>query len=78
MPVCLMAGGARDIVDTDGWGDLPNSVKRVYFPTSGHMPLIEARDDALGALLEFLDAADGKQTNRSSGCRSDQDRQELL
>lgn len=64
VPVCLMAGGARDIVDTDGWGDLPNSVKRVYFPTSGHMPLIEARDDALGALLEFLDAADGKQTNR--------------
>ena len=64
VPVCLMAGGERDIVDTDSWGDLPSTVKRVAFPTSGHLPLIEARDDALGALLEFLDSADGKQTNR--------------
>ena len=64
VPVLLMTGGESDIVQPNAWSNLPPSLKRVAFPSSGHLPFIEARDEALGAVLEFLDEADGKVTNR--------------
>jgi pimeloyl-ACP methyl ester carboxylesterase len=64
VPVMLITGGDADIVRPDGWSNLPPSLKRIAYPSSGHLPFIEARDDALGAVLEFLDTADGKETNR--------------
>ena len=64
LPVLLMSGGKRDIVDPEGWSDLPPSLQRVAFGTSGHLPFIEQRDEFLPAILEFFDKADGKTTNR--------------
>ena len=65
LPILLATGGARDIVDTDGWGaSLPTTVSRATFGASGHLPFVEERDAFLLRLLEFFDAADGTTTNR--------------
>ena len=64
VPMLLMSGGTRDIVDATAWEEVPPSVRRVSFGASGHLPFIEERDEFLPVLLEFLDTADGKTTNR--------------
>ena len=63
-PVLLATGGARDLVDPDAWTGVPSSVTRKTFANSGHLPFVEERDTLLFACVEFLDAADGKATNR--------------
>jgi len=62
-PVQLMSGGASDIVETS-WEGLPSAVKRVIADKSGHLPFVEQRESFLLSLLEFLDEADGVETNR--------------
>ena len=67
IPVQLTSGGARDIIDASGWdadGALPAAVVRKSYPNAGHLPFIEDRDAFLLAQLEFMDKADGVETNR--------------
>ena len=53
-----------DLVDPDAWTGVPSSVTRKTFANSGHLPFVEEKDTLLFACVEFLDAADGKATNR--------------
>lgn len=64
LPILLVSGGSRDLVDPSGWSELPAATQRVTLEGSGHLPMIEQRDEFLDVLLQFLDKADGKTTNR--------------
>jgi pimeloyl-ACP methyl ester carboxylesterase len=63
LPVLLGTGGPADIVEPS-WTDLPPTVRRAAFEASGHLPMIEQRDEMLQALLVFWDAVEGKRSNR--------------
>ena len=66
LPTLLISGGDTDLVNPDGWSDLPSRVRRSTFPGAGHLPFIEpsARNDFLFGQLDFLDEVDGVESNR--------------
>ena len=67
-PVLLAyGGGGGEIVDVS-WQELPASVTRRAYEPSGHLPFVEQRDDFLYEYADFLDKADGVQTNREFKC----------
>jgi len=65
-PVMLVSGGEADIVNTDGWVELPKVVRTRDFADAGHLPFVDvsSRNDVLYGVLDFLDEADGVETNR--------------
>jgi len=64
MPVLLTSGGVNDIVDPEAWGELPLRVSRAVFPASGHLSFVDERDPFLNRVVDFMDEADGRTTNR--------------